>query len=330
MNSTAMKIAAGRPGTLLGNCYLVINPGSHHGRAASWAKRYEELLTADGANAPRSLDRGYTRDLEDARALAQRAIEAGYDTILAVGGDGTINRVIGALADARSAVSRPPRLGILYAGTSPDFCRFHGLPADPPAAVARLREGTALTIDACAVEHRDADGTLRTHVFASSANIGLGAGIAARANRWRPRLGDSAGTLAASLATILGRRPERMRLILDEEEIEIPAAWNVTIGKNPYLAGGLQLETGVRPNDGWMYVFALAGIGRARLLADLPRIYSGSIARDSRFLLRRARRARIETLDGDTRIEYDGDPAGWCPACIRVIPHAIELIGGRP
>jgi diacylglycerol kinase (ATP) len=312
-----------------GRCFLVINPGSHHGRSRETAARYQALLAADTHTGSITFDSAYTRTLDDARTLARRALAAGYDTIVAVGGDGTINRVISAFLEPGSG-GRRAQLAVLYSGTSPDFCRFHGLPTDPVAAVEVLRRGRAHPIDVCSIQHRDTAGQPRVDFFASSANIGLGAGIAARANRMRPRCGDFVGTLLASVVTIARQGPQRMRLIIDGEELAIAPALNVSVGKNPYLASGLKLDADVAADDGRLFVFAVCGIGRAELLASLPRIYSGSIARDPRFLLRRATAVRIEPLEGPLYTEFDGDPAGRCPAEIRVLPGAVQLIGARP
>jgi diacylglycerol kinase family enzyme len=312
----------------LGRCYLVINPGSRNGRSRRTAELYRALLAADMGTGPCVFDCGYTRTLEDARTLARNALAAGCDTIVAIGGDGTINRVVNAFLE-RGGEHREARLGILYSGTSPDFCRFHGIPRNPAAAVRALCAGVARPVDVCRIEHRDAAGRARVDFFASSANIGLGAGIAARANRMRPRLGDFLGTLLASVVTIAGRGPQRVRLVVDGEELAIGPSLNISVGKNPYLAGGLKLDADVTADDGRLFVFAVCGIGRAQLLGALPRIYSGSITREPRFVLRRASVVRVETLEGALPTEFDGDPAGFCPAEIRVLPGAVRLIGAR-
>jgi diacylglycerol kinase family enzyme len=311
-----------------GRCFLVINPGSHHGRSRETAARYQALLKADAHGEPITFDSACTKTLEDARVLTRQALAEGYETVVAIGGDGTINRVISALLEP-GAGGRRARLGVLYSGTSPDFCCFHGLPTDPVAAVEVLRRGQAHPIDVCSIQHRDANGRPRVDFFASSANIGLGAGIAARANRLRPRCGDFLGTLLASMITIAERGPQRVRLIVDGEELAIAPALNLSVGKNPYLASGLKLDATIAVDDGRMFLFAVCGIGRWQLLASLPRIYSGSIVRDPRFILRRATAVRIEPLDGPLHTEFDGDPAGRCPAEIRVLPGAIQLIGAR-
>ncbi len=304
--------------------YLVINPGSRGGRGQAIAATYLRLLTDNGARH----DWGLTRDLDDATQLTRQALARGYTTIVAVGGDGTINRVINGFCSARR---KPPgaRMGVLYAGTSPDFCHFHSIPTDPARAVALLLDGAVHPIDVCRLRHCDRDGETRTDYFASSTNIGLGAGIAARANRYRPFLGDFLGTLLASVVTIAGQRPLALRLILDGEEVTLASCLNITVGKNPHLASGLKLDLSSSPSDGRFFVFGLDRISRWGLLRTLPQLYSGAVARRQRFFLQRGRSLRIEPLQHRVPTEFDGDPAGWCPAEVTLLPGTLALIGGR-
>ena len=296
----------------------MVNPGSGGGRGRRRAARCEALLRAAGL----AYEKGETRNLEEARTLARRALDEGRDPLVAVGGDGTINRVVQALAEAREE-GTAARLGVLYTGTSPDFCRFHRLPRSPEAAVDRLLHAPARPVDVGRVEGED-----RTAHFICSANLGLGAGIARRANRRRPRLGDFLGTLSAALESMARSRPGRVRLRLDGEEITLDRVHNITLGKNPFLASGLKLEAGVTPADGSLYCFALHGVGRLGALLSLPGAYTGRLARDRRFFLRRCVDAAVEPLDRSLAAEFDGDPAGWCPTRITLLPGALSLIGG--
>jgi diacylglycerol kinase family enzyme len=127
--------------------------------------------------------------------------------------------------------------------------------------------------------------------------------------------------------TISRHRRQPLRLFIDGIEVAIAPTLNITVGKNPHLASGLKLAADMAPDDGRLFVFAACGIGRRQLLWALPRLYTGSIARDRRFLLRRAKTVRILPGPAQVRTEFDGDPAGYCPAEIGVLPRAIRLIG---
>jgi diacylglycerol kinase family enzyme len=267
----------------------------------------------------------------DVREKARRAVEAGARTVVAVGGDGTINRVLAGIMDAGGARTGV-RMGVLYAGTSPDFCRFHGIPVEPEPAVDLLLECDAVAVDVARLRCRDGAGGECVTWFASSVNAGLGAGIARRANRYRAGLGDFLGTLAATVVTVLATRPALL-------DIEVAGAdgglrgrvLNVTVGKNPLIASGLELDVESGPADGRLYGFVVEGVSRLGLLRRLPGLYSGAAARDPRFrLLRGIEAVRLDSRNGPVECECDGDPAGWLPAEIRVLPRALRLVRPEP
>ena len=87
-----------------------------------------------------------TWEAGDVRRIVREAIDSRADTVVAGGGDGTINEVVDALIAHQSAGSvrnldnEPtarvgPALGILPLGTANDFARAAGIPLDPVAAL---------------------------------------------------------------------------------------------------------------------------------------------------------------------------------------------------
>ncbi|WP_035421306.1 diacylglycerol kinase [Fructilactobacillus florum] len=65
---------------------------------------------------------------------ARRVAQAGFDLVVAAGGDGTINAVINGIAP----LEKRPRLGIIPAGTTNDFARALGIPRDDFVEAARV------------------------------------------------------------------------------------------------------------------------------------------------------------------------------------------------
>ena len=102
------------------------------------------------------------------------------------------------------------------------------------------------------------------------------------------------------------------------------------IPKNPHLASGLKLNVDAQSDDGRMFVFAVKDVGRLAFLRALPKAYSGAIVDDPRFLLRWAQSVCVAPRQPRAQAEYDGDPAGFCPVEIDVLPGALNLLGGRP
>ncbi|PXB72276.1 lipid kinase YegS, partial [Pseudomonas aeruginosa] len=111
-----------------------------HGKQAG----NEEVRAAVAAQreAGRELAVRVTWEDGDARRIVEEALAAGYATLVAGGGDGTLREVAEALARGRGEAS----LAILPLGTANDFARAAGIPLEPAAALALLDQ-TARPID---------------------------------------------------------------------------------------------------------------------------------------------------------------------------------------
>src|SRR5262249_44878040 len=80
------------------------------------------------------------------RALAGEAVEQGFGTIVAAGGDGTVNEVLNGIGDAADGFQRA-RLAVLPLGTVNVFAKELRIPSGLPAAWKLVREGSEARID---------------------------------------------------------------------------------------------------------------------------------------------------------------------------------------
>ncbi|NQT59520.1 MAG: hypothetical protein HQ557_11120 [Bacteroidetes bacterium] len=296
---------------------LILNRGSRSGKGQRlWGTWLQELKSA-GIETKAAV----TETMNDASVLAEGS--GGYDLVIAAGGDGTINRVIDGVM--RSGTKRP-KLGILYSGTSPDFCTFHGIPTNPEAALQVIIKGKARKVDVTKIIHADENGIKRISHFGCGANIGMGAIVARRANRWRKRLGDTPGTWAAVVSAIIENPRVDIDLILDGETYSLHNVNNLFVLKSPFIASGLRLNFPLSPTDGKLVVAAIHGKGRMGLLKTLPAMYSGNATDSSGLFTKECRIVEISS-PAIQELEYDGDPRGWLPARIEIIPKALDLIG---
>ncbi|HEY3378020.1 MAG TPA: diacylglycerol kinase family protein [Armatimonadota bacterium] len=297
---------------------LIMNPGSRAGRGQRRWAGWEAMLRRAGV-AYRCV---YTEHAGHAVALARQA--SGVETVVAVGGDGTINGVLDGLMQAQ----RPDvKMGVLYAGTSPDFCRFHGIPSDPERAMTALLAGAMRRVDVARISYRDAEGRECVAHFGCSCNIGLGATTARLANRWRRYLGDVPGTAAALLRALWADQRVDLELVVDGEPLPLPQVNNLSVIKNPYLASGLRLQVDIAPNDGALYLVAISGRSRLGMCRAIPACYSGAVVQAPGVLVRPCRAVQVRARQAQ-EIEFDGDPRGVLPVTIEVLPQALVLLGG--
>ena len=290
---------------------LIVNPASRSGRSS--ARRAFWLRELARRNVPFAVSE--TCGLGHAATLARDADEA---VVVAVGGDGTINEVLDGVL--QSPV--PKTLGVLYAGTSPDFCRFNRIPfANPAAALDTLLRARVRRIDAARVT---VSGSRPAH-FACGCNVGLGASVAAFANAHRRHLGDAPGTALGLLLAVCRNQRFAARLALDGATYDIPDANHILILKNPHIASGLRLNLPLAPDDGTLTVLAVHGLSRVALLRLAPAFYTGRAAGHPAVFTRSCHTVTL-TTEPPQAVEFDGDPHGGTPVTVELLPRAITLI----
>ena len=127
-----------------GNLLLIVNPCSGRGKS----KKVSPKILRAFEDAQYNVTMKYTQKTGDATNFAA---EQGYDVVVAVGGDGTLNETIsGIVGSGRKDVS----LGYIPMGSTNDFARSMGLPSCWRRAVKVVIEGEEKEIDVCRFNDR--------------------------------------------------------------------------------------------------------------------------------------------------------------------------------
>jgi len=150
---------------------VIFNPSARGEKAEAWCSRAESLFPQ--CVWLRTQHAGHARD------LAAQAARDHCQTIIAAGGDGTINEVVNGIGDVPGGLESV-RLGILPLGTVNVLARELGLPRNLAKAAKILGEGKTLWTDLGRADYIEA-GTPRRRFFHPTG--GRGSGFA----RHRPR-----------------------------------------------------------------------------------------------------------------------------------------------
>lgn len=125
-----------------------------HGKRANEDDVRDAVAKVRGGG--QALDVRVTWESGDAERFARGAVRAGVGTVIAAGGDGTVNEVVRGLMD--EAAERPgaslPVLGIVPLGTANDFATAAEIPADPLDALRLALDGSSHAVDVGHVKGR--------------------------------------------------------------------------------------------------------------------------------------------------------------------------------
>jgi YegS/Rv2252/BmrU family lipid kinase len=283
---------------------LIVNPSAGGGRSRRLLPKVERALADVGVDAVTQ----ETRGLDHARDLARDAAEAGAVAI-AMGGDGLIGAVAGALAERPGAL-----LGVLPGGRGNDFARVLEIPRDPVAACAVIAGGEARAIDLGAVDGR-CFACIASAGFDSDANR-----IANAAPSWLGGLVYAYGALRA----LASWQPATFEVWVDGEERTF-SGYSVIAANTRCYGGGMNIAPGARVDDGQLDVILTEHVGRLRFLAKMPKVFKGTHVREPTVHVLRGAEVRI-AADRPFAIYADGDPIGELPVTVRAVPAVVRVL----
>jgi diacylglycerol kinase (ATP) len=293
---------------------LIVNPGA--GDVSKAPQKLEEVtkyLQAAGLK----VDVSMARPKKKAIPMARKAAKAGYDAVIAMGGDGTIGVVIRGLAGSKT------RLGIIPAGTSNDIAGSLGIPEDLKEACDLIASGHTRPLDLGVISTEKR----KDFYFFSIVAIGLTATI-------YPMIKEvpegKLGGLGEAIQTFFRfkSRPIVSLTLDNDSQVEVETML-VTIANTPLIG----LRNLVAPqavlDDGLLDISVYPDFSKAEVLAYFARTASENQVPDGRIQRYRARKIKIKTSP-ELDIAAEGILLGSGKAKIKVLARALNVIAPEP
>lgn len=308
--------------------FFILNPASRGGKSQSSFDIIFDYLKKKQIE----YEFKETSTLQDAFDLSVYANKNGFDVIVAVGGDGTINKVLNGFYDENGFKVSQAKFGVIYTGTSPDFCKSYNIPIDIDNSLRVLLNGNTKKIYAGKITYSKANGDEynKTSYFGCCVNIGLGAALARSANSGiRGYLGDFLGTFLSLIKTLFEYKPSGYMVSIEGVEKKFKNVFNLAIGKTFFIASGIKVENNLVEGDGRFYNLLVRDMKLFDIVNVLKKIYSGKEIVNNRVLgLSYCKNIEIYGCNKNNEIEFDGDPQGFLPCKIEMAKDPVDLICG--
>jgi diacylglycerol kinase (ATP) len=255
----------------------------------------------------------------DARRLAAKAVEQGFERIIAAGGDGTVNEVLNGLGDAPDGFERAC-LGVLPLGTVNVFARELALPTRLELAWQTVLQGREVRIDLPSVRF-GADAKVQCRYFAQLGGAGLDA-RAVELVHWplKKRIGSLA-YIFAGLKALCGP-PAKISVEADGAS---SSGELVLVGNGRFYGGNFRIFPDADLRDGLLDVCVFPRVNWLTLARCGPRLLlRGSLPGASAQLFT-ANRLTLSAA-APTPLEVDGELAGRLPATFSLDPARLRVI----
>lgn len=284
---------------------IIVNPRS--GRALRALAEVNTFAVRRGAEVV------MTERPQHATYLAKAALDAGFELIVAVGGDGTMNEVASALIDS------PAVLGLVPCGSGDGLGRHLKIHGSAKHALKILATGQPRLIDT---------GMADGHPFFTVAGLGFEAEIAQKFNRLKTR--GFLRYLTTSAAAFMNWTPLRYVVTQEGERTEV-RAFTLAVANSDQYGNNAIIAPGARADDGKVDLCAVPALTAFNSLPLAVRLFAGTIERHPGIFLRRGERFIVEQ-EAPSLLHTDGEvwPVGTRvefairPASLRIMAPVLE------
>ena len=289
---------------------LIANPGA--GKPEESPKQLElatRLLQERGIK----VDVALAKPKEEATPLAKQAVKDGYDLVVGMGGDGTLEAVM------RGMVGRKTPMGMIPTGTQNNIAKSLGIPTEMDEACDLIASQNIRKLDVGRVKVKNGKKLL----FFELTAIGLVAALYPEANKLQDgklsKLKDVAMTLIHQEPA-----PEVFLTLDDESKVKLNTML-VVVSNAPMFGANFLVAPDATVTDGLLDISVYPDFSKTELLAYYAQIRSEGFSANEKVQRFRAKKIEIKT-DPKMDVMADGVMLGKGKVEIQAKPGAVWMI----
>jgi len=299
---------------------IIVNPTSGRGHGEESIPQIKRMLS------------GYSLDFDLVRTerpwhaaeLAQEAASAGYDVVVAAGGDGTANEVLNGLMWAKQAGTGMCAMGILSVGRGNDFAYGMGIPDDLEAGCRALAQDHRRTVDVGKVAGGDYP---EGRYFGNGVGIGFDAVVGFEAVKMTHLTGFPSYIVAVLKTVFLYYKAPLARIEYDGQTITQPFLM-ISIMNGQRMGGGFFMAPDGKPDDGMFDLCIAREVSRIRIFELIPHFMQGTQAGQEPITMAQASKVVVTAVEGVLPAHADGETL--CTEGerleIELLPRQIEML----
>ena len=258
-----------------------------------------------------------TDSADEFRNEVRRALREGCATLIATGGDGTLQLLV------NEVLGQDVQVGVIPAGCGNDFAAALGITKNVEKAVEIIVGGQTRRVDLVCV--RNSSGL--NVAYLGGGGMGIDAEALRYANgrfaKWPGRL----RYLASAIAALRGFRGVQVQAAFPESDVPNVAKLVLlaAVLNAPTLGGGLRLAPDALLDDGMLEVVMIEMLRKREVLALIPRLLITGEFWSGRTVRMRSAKIKL-TAEKETSFQGDGELLGKTPVEIEVMPKALRVL----
>jgi diacylglycerol kinase (ATP) len=294
--------------------FAIVNPAAGGGRCGDLADATLERVRQIGIE----LEVVYTKGAGDGTTLARKAYEQGHRRFLVAGGDGTSFEAINGLFPEALDRGRPT-LAFLPLGTGNSFLRDFSNDG-VEHTIASLKKGDGRACDIVRLRHTQGE-----LYFLNLLSFGFPADVGELTNRRFKKWGRH-GYILGVFSCLASLRHKAF-----PHRLEGKGDWDrrpclfLAFSNSKFTGGKMMIAPHADPTDAFIEYVRWAPVGRLKLLALFPRLFTGTHIKHP--LATRAAVRRVEfALDAPVNAMVDGEILQLHCQSIEIVPGALDVV----
>lgn len=245
---------------------------------------------------------------DDFESVRQALLAGNYDTVVACGGDGTVNQVASVIAKSNMA------LGIFPLGSGNGLARSNRIPLDPLQALKVIERGTTNKIDGALINGK---------AFFCTAGIGFDAHIAHEFASSSKR--GFMTYFTTTLKEFFIYKPQSYKIIVDDQVIETKA-FLITIANAGQWGNDVFIAPEAELSDGLLNISILKPFSYFSIPWIGFKLFSKKIHTCSMLQSEKGKQIDI-SFNGELPVHYDGEPMMASDSIsITIMPLALKIV----
>ena len=298
--------------------FIIANRFSNSGKAISVIDKVVEKLKVEKIKHSLNLTINSGGEID----LVKSATKKGYNKILAIGGDGTVQKVVAGIVMQQSISLEKMMFALIPSGTGNDWAKSKNISSNLDECMKVLRGGKIKTQDIGVVTIKSGN-KKRIRYFVTYSGVGFDSFMLSKIDRykWLGKL----SYLVCAIMNFLNFQNIAVKIQTSKTEINTNV-FLLGIGICKFTGGGMQLIKKPKGNDGLLNITVAQEFSKFDIIRNFFNLFNGSIFKERKVLTLTDREVKISAKNGDLVCHGDGEIFGAGKINYSVIKKGLRYL----
>ena len=238
--------------------------------------------------------------------FVKEATQDGYNKILAIGGDGTVQKVVAGITIQKNIPTEKMIFGLIPSGTGNDWAKSKNIPLNVSDAINLLINGSINEQDVGVAKIVGGSET-KTRYFVTYSGVGFDSFMLEKIKnyKWLGKL----SYLVCAIMNFTKYKNVALEVVTSKTKIDA-SVFLLGVGICKYTGGGMQLIKNPKGNDGLLNITIAQEFSKFDIIRNFFNLFNGSIFKEQKVLTLVDSSLKIRAKNGSLACQGDGEIFG--------------------